>query len=58
MLHECLFFAWQNTKEKFDEEPEDCDMKEMYKLLVSLFCGRKCDIRPILYIIRYIIKEW
>uniref|UniRef100_A0A3P8TJ10 Phosphodiesterase n=1 Tax=Amphiprion percula TaxID=161767 RepID=A0A3P8TJ10_AMPPE len=24
-----------NTKEKFDAEPEDCDQKEMYKLLVS-----------------------
>lgn len=27
---------FQNTKEKFDSEPEDCDQKEMYKLLVSL----------------------
>lgn len=26
----------QNTKEKFDAEPEDCDQKEMYKLLVCL----------------------
>uniref|UniRef100_A0AAR2JFZ1 Phosphodiesterase n=1 Tax=Pygocentrus nattereri TaxID=42514 RepID=A0AAR2JFZ1_PYGNA len=26
-----------NTKEKFDMDPEDCDQKEMYKLLVSLF---------------------
>lgn len=25
----------QNTKEKFDAEPEDCDQKEMYKLLVG-----------------------
>lgn len=25
----------QNTQEKFDAEPEDCDQKEMYKLLVS-----------------------
>uniref|UniRef100_A0A8C6SV82 Phosphodiesterase n=1 Tax=Neogobius melanostomus TaxID=47308 RepID=A0A8C6SV82_9GOBI len=24
-----------NTKEKFDAEPEDCDQKEMYKLLVK-----------------------
>ncbi|KAG1954609.1 cone cGMP-specific 3',5'-cyclic phosphodiesterase subunit alpha' [Pimephales promelas] len=24
-----------NTKEKFDQEPEDCDQKEMYKLLRS-----------------------
>lgn len=32
----------QNTKEKFDAEPEDCDQKEMYKLLVCL-CEK---IRP------------
>uniref|UniRef100_A0A8C6NZG0 Phosphodiesterase n=1 Tax=Nothobranchius furzeri TaxID=105023 RepID=A0A8C6NZG0_NOTFU len=25
-----------NTKEKFDAEPEDCDQKEMYKLLVRI----------------------
>lgn len=27
----------QNTREKFSKEPEECDPKEMYKLLVSLF---------------------
>ena len=30
-----LFLYNQNTQEKFDAEPEDCDQKEMYKLLVS-----------------------
>lgn len=25
----------QNTQEKFGSAPEDCDQKEMYKLLVS-----------------------
>lgn len=25
----------QNTQEKFGSDPEDCDQKEMYKLLVS-----------------------
>ena len=28
------FYLHQNTKEKFDAMPEDCDQKEMYKLLV------------------------
>uniref|UniRef100_A0A8C7RWZ0 Phosphodiesterase n=1 Tax=Oncorhynchus mykiss TaxID=8022 RepID=A0A8C7RWZ0_ONCMY len=32
LFHPFLFP--QNTKEKFDAEPEDCDQKEMYKLLV------------------------
>lgn len=32
----CSPFYNQNTKEKFDADPEDCDQKEMYKLLVCL----------------------
>lgn len=30
----CSLFYNQNTKEKFDSDPEDCDQKDMYKLLV------------------------
>lgn len=31
------YVVLQNTKEKFDKEPEECDQKELYKLLVSPF---------------------
>lgn len=42
---ECQYFihlthfvhVLQNTREKFNKEPEECDQKEMYKLLVSPF---------------------
>lgn len=34
--NDCSFSYDQNTKEKFDAEPEDCDQKEMYKLLVRV----------------------
>lgn len=34
----------QNTQEKFGSEPEDCDQKEMYKLLVStVTCRLQCS---------------
>lgn len=29
-----FLFYYQNTKEKFDSDPEDCEQKDMYKLLV------------------------
>lgn len=33
----------QNTEEKFGSAPEDCDQKEMYKLLVSaVMCKLQC----------------
>lgn len=32
-----FFHVLQNTREKFSKEPEECDPKEMYKLLVRPF---------------------
>lgn len=29
-----VLFSTQNTNEKFDADPEDCDPKDLYKLLV------------------------
>lgn len=37
-------FYNQNTKEKFDAEPEDCDQKEMYKLLVCVILSQDITV--------------
>lgn len=41
----------QNTQEKFGSDPEDCDQKEMYKLLVSCCIREPAVLLPILNLI-------
>lgn len=44
VLNDRSVFYNQNTKEKFDADPEDCDQKEMYKLLVCFVYTRRAKI--------------